>query len=862
MRNTHTFLALSAGSALCLTAIAQDSVSKFHALPGDAVDARNPAEQVNNFIVDQAALHSSWGTAFGVAPIIKVSIANEAQGSPPFMFFTEQESAQAISRLLKSNAAFPHTSYSLWNGQGFGVNNNTAANDPGTPVSTVGFSGFQFGVGFSEFSTGLTNPGGVNAALSDIIGGVVNFTPAVPSRLYVSRVAAATNGTSDSCNLGAFGYGSVDEDGAVAFRADNFSAVDCSGNLALTGQNYFRVRMLARNAGTVNAITNAGGLDAGATDWPAPMNQTTTLDCPNAIPTSVNGRSIIIGSNFTTQYVFEQFANTLTTDAIGAHLAAGITDHRGNAAYTPFNFTGIFGAASTSGTSAFVGKGSGALTDHIDVFGLDSTGQFVAPFGLALPAVITDPDQPAWNSGIVAGTQQFDHYHGSVAFNGGSGQVSLGKDQAGNMLTAATVYYGGVSNTDKNNYIAVARTTPAGATTWSVAGWTREDSSVPVSDGKIIYMNGTTPIGRMTGALFGPAIAAPMIDSVGNVWFLAGITLNGPPVVNAVGLLRAVYQPATFSYKLELVLREGDVFKGQNSTTNYKINFLSLAGSTSISPGTAWSGNIAASAFENQNPASLNVQSSDTLGGLVLSAGIIYDVNGDGQFIRSTGANGTPGSPDEDYQVLLYVASTKDCNNNNVPDDADIANGTSHDTNLDGIPDECQNLGPGVPFCIPGVGGVMACPCGNPQVPANSVKGCNNSAATGGAALTATGTASLAADSLAFASAGEKPTASSILLQGQNPPSAAGVKFGQGVRCITQVLKRLYVHNAVAGTVTFPQGGDPNVHTQSMIKGDTIPAGSTRLYLVYYRDPTVLGACTPLVDTFNASQGLSVLWTP
>jgi hypothetical protein len=31
---------------------------------------------------------------------------------------------------------------------------------------------------------------------------------------------------------------------------------------------------------------------------------------------------------------------------------------------------------------------------------------------------------------------------------------------------------------------------------------------------------------------------------------------------------------------------------------------------------------------------------------------------------------------------------------------------------------------------------------------------------------------------------------------------------------------------------------------------------------VYYRDPVVLGACTPLVDTFNISQTQSVLWSP
>jgi hypothetical protein len=172
-----------------------------------------------------------------------------------------------------------------------------------------------------------------------------------------------------------------------------------------------------------------------------------------------------------------------------------------------------------------------------------------------------------------------------------------------------------------------------------------------------------------------------------------------------------------------------------------------------------------------------------------------------------------------------------------------------------------NNGSPGTDLCIPGVGGTLPCPCGNPQVPANSVRGCNNSANTGGAQLTSTGSASLTTDSVTFTSSGEKPTASSILLQGQLP-AGTGVKFGQGVRCITQVLKRLYVHNAVAGVVVFPAAGDPSVHVQSAVKGDTITAGSSRLYAVYYRDPTVLGACTAQVDTFNISQTQSVAWAP
>lgn len=163
----------------------------------------------------------------------------------------------------------------------------------------------------------------------------------------------------------------------------------------------------------------------------------------------------------------------------------------------------------------------------------------------------------------------------------------------------------------------------------------------------------------------------------------------------------------------------------------------------------------------------------------------------------------------------------------------------------------------GVPFCDPGQGGVLACPCANP--PSGSGRGCDNSAATGGASISATGTASLANDTLVFATADEKPTATTVLLQGQS--STNGVAFGQGVRCVGGVLKRLYVKSASGGSITAPLAGDPSVSTQSSNLGDLIAAGQHRYYMVYYRDPVVLGGCSAL-DTFNASSAFDVTWNP
>ena len=163
---------------------------------------------------------------------------------------------------------------------------------------------------------------------------------------------------------------------------------------------------------------------------------------------------------------------------------------------------------------------------------------------------------------------------------------------------------------------------------------------------------------------------------------------------------------------------------------------------------------------------------------------------------------------------------------------------------------------PMVPYCDPGSAGVISCPCGNP--PAGSGRGCDNSSATGGASISASGSASLASDTLVFVTANQRPTGTTILLQGNNQlPVGAG--FGQGVRCVGGTLKRLYVKTAAGGSITAPGTGDPTVSARSAALGDVIAPGSTRYYAAYYRDPIILGGCNPLF-TFNITNSGSVLW--
>ncbi len=163
-------------------------------------------------------------------------------------------------------------------------------------------------------------------------------------------------------------------------------------------------------------------------------------------------------------------------------------------------------------------------------------------------------------------------------------------------------------------------------------------------------------------------------------------------------------------------------------------------------------------------------------------------------------------------------------------------------------------------LCDPGAAGVIACPCSNP--PSGTGRGCDNSAATGGASLAASGSAYLSMDSLVFTTSGEKPTATSVLLQG-TAHAASGVVYGQGVRCVSGTLKRLFTKHAVAGSITAPDfgAGDPSVSVRSAALGDVIPSGQSRWYLVYYRDPTVLGGC-PASSTFNSTQTGQVTWWP
>jgi hypothetical protein len=173
---------------------------------------------------------------------------------------------------------------------------------------------------------------------------------------------------------------------------------------------------------------------------------------------------------------------------------------------------------------------------------------------------------------------------------------------------------------------------------------------------------------------------------------------------------------------------------------------------------------------------------------------------------------------------------------------------------------QCPPRSPMTSFCHPGEDGVRSCPCNNP--PAASGRGCDNFGAhSGGAQLSAVGTAMLSYDTVVFTSSGENANSLSILLQGKTSV-VGGAIFGAGVRCVASNLKRLYAASAIAGTLTRPGPGDPSVSQRSAVLGDSIGAGEHRFYGVYYRDPGASVPCGDPAKSFNITQSGDVIWRP
>lgn len=156
----------------------------------------------------------------------------------------------------------------------------------------------------------------------------------------------------------------------------------------------------------------------------------------------------------------------------------------------------------------------------------------------------------------------------------------------------------------------------------------------------------------------------------------------------------------------------------------------------------------------------------------------------------------------------------------------------------------------GATFCA-GDGTATPCPCGSNGA---SGHGCPSSLSASGAWLTASGTASLAADSVKLWGAG-LPSGPGLYFQGTTQlAGGAGSLFGDGLRCVGGTVIRLGVVSAAASTSTYPSvaPNDAPVHARGLV------APGTYHYQLWYRDADA-NYCTS--STFNLTNGVSVTWT-
>lgn len=661
MRNVIRIATILAAAGACAPALAQDSTAAVGTT--DALDALNAAQQRLTYANDLAPITSSLGWTWGILPIIKSSL------EPGSGFSSNLTSANAISSdtlLVADTSLVGPAGY--WNAPGAGINNT--ANSGVTPLQFPLGSLYQQAVGNSDF-------GGDSENLN---GAVLNFTTSRPNRVYVERIFAGVNRAAPGQSTGGFGGLSVDAHGNYYFRADGFDAVtgtpDPLPNTGNGQSNWYRVDLLNRAAGNINLIDEVNTFDGGTATTRLVTNAPDAATFlawapPNLMPESVAGApGAFVGVNDSDEIV-RGFNGILAQDM--THFdAPNVDDHRGSTG----QYNGVLlapagdagGAIQTYGQLTQPPMGD---TIGLNIFTMNGALNVVNTQAQLLPALVTDNDD-----GFALNTTlgEFNAYRSQTIFRGGVGMVGMGQDRAGNALAAATFYEFAIAN-DPFTHIPVARWDPAnpGNVQWTLAAWV--DSTAAGLSGKAIFDGAGNVIGQLVGlnnvtagAPAGPSASTPAFDSAGNVWFIGAVEFfeeddMGQPLPSDFdsALLRGVYDPDTFSYRLERVVELGNVAFGQNSGTPYQIQFIGpIADSNSASSGGNFSNSVNQAPFANGfGAAPSGPADTRNLGGVVLNAEIVYNTATGSDVTNPDGSvtfTFDEAEGDQSYQVLLYIA--------------------------------------------------------------------------------------------------------------------------------------------------------------------------------------------------------------
>ncbi len=654
-------------AGLAAAAAAQDSISTNATT--DALSPFDTATQRTAFVVDLAPHATGWGTTFGVAPLVKTSLGDAG-------FPNNLMSANGISQDLATGVPFASTGYRLWNGPGGGVNpdNNTG---PFQIVNPTGDSN-QFGVVFADFG---------GPQFNGVVGSVINYDPAEPGRLYVTRVQAAVNDDDNIAESASqFGMGSIDADGHTYIRADAFGITPDPFITPVADNNIFRVDVLDRDPSTLNILANSVAVaDGPATDRMVTGRSDNVLP-PANIPASVSGNPR--GSLATTDFGNNFISGPTTGTSKGGSFLGSAGSSRGAGAFFPVVFSSNPSAVGTMAGLAV----TGSETDTLNLWTVDGDGNVLGSAQFVLPVtgsgiIASDPvdgydlipDQVCDLNGIPNDgdefdnytSVEFDNYRSQAAFRGGTGQVAVGQRPDGRGIIAAQVTTRAVtadsSGNEPYNVIVVGDFDPANlgaGVNWTIAAWNEIDCPPlsPIETGKpILDGPGGSPIGRITtleavtgGAPQGPSLSSPSIDAKGNIWFTAAVELNkvdnqGVPFVDFdSAIVRAIWN-GTDGYELDLVLEPGQVFTGQNSGTDYQVSFIGIADNNSIDSGTTFSN--AMNGVASGNIDGLDQADPRAVGGFVTRASVTYDSNGDGDFDIATG--------DQRYQTLFFIGNTE-----------------------------------------------------------------------------------------------------------------------------------------------------------------------------------------------------------
>jgi hypothetical protein len=164
---------------------------------------------------------------------------------------------------------------------------------------------------------------------------------------------------------------------------------------------------------------------------------------------------------------------------------------------------------------------------------------------------------------------------------------------------------------------------------------------------------------------------------------------------------------------------------------------------------------------------------------------------------------------------------------------------------------EGQPLGTGTPVCF-GDGSGAPCGCGNEV--AGTAGGCQNGLGATGV-LTASGTASVTADTMSLTCTGVRAQPG-LFFQGDNTiGGGSGSTFGDGIRCCGQNVVRIQV---VVPSAPEPATAQMTETATTNGPAGTVQPGDKKCYQYWYRDP----ALSPCGSNFNLSNAVSITWQP